>query len=175
MNKLNKQNIKIIASWTIVVLWLALIFTLSSQPAIQSNSLSKKVTEIVMRKVGSLLPLSVESSTTTDMVSHLNNFIRKSAHFGIYFILAILVMNALNQSKIKGFRAAIFTLIFCILYAASDEAHQLFVPGRGAQIADVIIDSTGAFLGILVYVLIFEVKILSKIFCKKKSDFVKFR
>lgn len=40
---------------------------------------------------------------------------------------------------------------FCILYAASDEFHQLFVPGRAGLITDVCIDSAGALLGILLF------------------------
>ena len=34
-------------------------------------------------------------------------------------------------------------------YAATDEFHQLFVPGRSGQISDVILDSAGAALGVL--------------------------
>lgn len=41
--------------------------------------------------------------------------------------------------------------MICILYAISDEVHQLFVPGRGGQVRDVIIDSAGAIAGILGY------------------------
>jgi VanZ family protein len=41
--------------------------------------------------------------------------------------------------------------VFCILYAISDEVHQLFVLGRGAQVVDVLIDSLGAFVGIGMY------------------------
>ena len=38
--------------------------------------------------------------------------------------------------------------MFCSLYAISDEVHQLFVPGRGAQVKDVFIDIAGAAVGI---------------------------
>lgn len=41
--------------------------------------------------------------------------------------------------------------VFCILYAASDEFHQLFVPGRAGLVTDVCIDSAGALLGILLF------------------------
>lgn len=45
----------------------------------------------------------------------------------------------------------LLALATCIVYAVSDEIHQLFVPGRGAQVKDVMIDSTGAFAGIIIY------------------------
>jgi VanZ family protein len=43
---------------------------------------------------------------------------------------------------------------FCILYAVADELHQLFVPGRAASPVDVLIDTGGALLGILLFALL---------------------
>ncbi|MGV8147186.1 MAG: VanZ family protein [Alkaliphilus sp.] len=43
------------------------------------------------------------------------------------------------------------TLLVCVLYAISDETHQIFVPGRSAQVSDILIDSVGAAVGILIY------------------------
>ncbi|WP_427337976.1 VanZ family protein [Caloranaerobacter sp. DY30410] len=150
----HKNKIIIILSWTVVLLWLVLIFYFSSQPAVESDRLSKKVTQVIIENVGRLVPLDIESSTTTDLVSKFNRIVRKFAHFGIYFVLGILVMNGFRASGIRDFRAFIFSLIFCILYAASDEVHQIFVPGRGAQVLDVLIDSLGAFVGIGIYKLV---------------------
>ena len=41
------------------------------------------------------------------------------------------------------------TLIVVVLYAASDEFHQLFVPSREASVRDVLIDSAGAILALI--------------------------
>lgn len=62
------------------------------------------------------------------------------------------MINALRVSGVIGFKGFLFSLVFCILYAISDEVHQVFVPGRGAQVTDVLIDSFGAFIGIGMYV-----------------------
>ena len=67
-------------------------------------------------------------------------------------------MNALMRSGVIGFKAFIFSLMFCILYAISDELHQLFVPGRGAQVKDVLIDSFGSFVGIGFYEMVSKMK-----------------
>ena len=48
----------------------------------------------------------------------------------------------------------LYPLLFSMLYACSDELHQLFVPGRFCAFKDVMIDSSGAFVGILLYHLI---------------------
>ena len=45
--------------------------------------------------------------------------------------------------------AYILGFIWSVLYACSDEFHQLFVPGRSGQFIDVCIDSSGALFGIL--------------------------
>lgn len=49
-------------------------------------------------------------------------------------------------------------LIICMLYAISDELHQLFIPGRSAEIRDVFIDSFGATVGIFIYILFICIK-----------------
>ncbi|MGF7057841.1 VanZ family protein [Brassicibacter mesophilus] len=151
MHILKRQKTIIVLSWIAVLLWLILIFSLSAQPATQSNGMSKKVTEIVIKKVGKLVPIDAESDTTADLVSKFNHFVRKFAHFFAYLILGLLVTNALRRSGMKSSKSFVLSLLFCIVYASSDELHQLFVPGRGGQIKDVFIDSAGAFVGIAVY------------------------
>ena len=57
-------------------------------------------------------------------------------------------MNCSGLLKNRVFSAS---LIFCLFFAAGDEFHQLFVPGRSGSAADVLIDMCGAFIGILLY------------------------
>jgi len=45
---------------------------------------------------------------------------------------------------------ALLALGVATLYAASDEIHQYFVPSREARFGDVMLDATGAALGLLV-------------------------
>lgn len=60
----------------------------------------------------------------------------KTAHLVEYAVLYLLVRRALPTDA----RA----LLFCLAYAASDEWHQSFVPGRGPSVRDVLIDGIGA-------------------------------
>lgn len=41
-----------------------------------------------------------------------------------------------------------------VMYAISDEIHQLMVDGRSGNVRDVIIDSIGILIGIMVFLLI---------------------
>ena len=52
----------------------------------------------------------------------------------------------------RKFRKEMFLPWFiAALYAASDEIHQLFVPGRSGQLSDVILDSAGALAGVAAF------------------------
>lgn len=76
--------------------------------------------------------------------------IRKLAHFTIYMILGIAVMNYMNTYKMDNKRRIILTIIVGMLYATSDEIHQFFVPGRSAEVRDVCIDTLGVICGVII-------------------------
>lgn len=134
-----------ILSWTLAVLWMALIFYLSHQPAIESNGLSTGITEKIVVMVEKVAP-DIKFN-----MGRFNHMLRKGAHFFAYLVLGILMINGLSSSDIYGFKGIGLAILICILYAISDEVHQLFNPGRGGQVSDVILDSAGAIIGILGY------------------------
>lgn len=131
----------ILISWTAVFLWMILIFNLSSQVVTQSDRLSKGIANINIGTIEKVAPGSHFDITQFDHV------VRKNAHFFVYLVLSVLVMDAMRRSGLKGVRMVIVALGICILYGMSDEIHQLFVPGRSSQISDVLIDSAGAIVG----------------------------
>ena len=114
---------KKVISWIAVILWMAVIFSLSAQPAASSNQLSKGVTEILVEMLKKVTSINLE-------VSDLNHFVRKNAHFIAYLILGGLVSNALKYGG-SGLNKSFLAGLICVGYAISDEIHQIFVPGRG--------------------------------------------
>lgn len=141
-------NRKTILPWVLVILWMTLIFYLSHQPVVESNNLSTGITEVVADTLEKVKP-DIKIN-----LGRLNHIIRKNAHLFAYLILGVLVLNGLRSSGVGGFKAIALALIICVLYAISDEVHQLFVPGRGGQVRDVLIDSIGAVVGIGMYSLL---------------------
>lgn len=142
-----------ILSLALVVSWMALIFYLSHQPATQSNGISTGVTEKVIEIIEKIAPnLDID-------IRSFNHIIRKNAHFYSYLILGILVSNVVSNYQPVRKKGFILALSICVLYAISDEVHQLFIPGRSGQIKDVFIDSVGAVVGVLGYIG-FEAKII---------------
>jgi VanZ family protein len=73
----------------------------------------------------------------------------KSLHGLAYLGLAILVLRALvgGLPKRIGIRVAVSAFLITVLYAATDEVHQMFVPGRMADVLDLFADAGGAFVG----------------------------
>lgn len=134
-----------IISWIIVIILMALIFYLSHQPPAQSNGLSIGITEEIIVKVEKIAP------NMNINIRSFNHIIRKNAHFFAYLILGILVSIALKSSGTEDKRGFKIASTISIVYAVSDEVHQLFVPGRGGQVKDVFIDSAGSLVGISFY------------------------
>lgn len=148
MSIVKGSKLVIISSWMIVVLWVVLIFTLSVQTAEQSAGLSSKVTEIIVQTVSWVFSVDSDVKAIDKMAKKIHNLVRKFAHGGLYFVLGVLVINSFIQIGIKSFKAYIYAVIFCIAYAVTDEAHQTFVAGRSGLVSDVLIDTTGAIVGI---------------------------
>ena len=129
---------------------MAIIFKLSAQPGEQSNILSTKVTTAIVR-------LAQQFRPDVNVLS-LNYFIRKCAHFLAYLVLGIVVLFATRRIGYTGKKGIVFTLMLCIGYAITDELHQAFVPGRTPKLMDVLIDSSGASIGIGMFLLFIEGK-----------------
>ena len=62
----------------------------------------------------------------------------------------------ISTFKIKEFDRISFSLIGGMIYAMLDEIHQAFIPGRGALITDVMLDSLGVMTGIFICLLIIK-------------------
>ena len=89
------------------------------------------------------------SSISNDPVPQINLPIKSVMyHFTIFLLLAIFLIGSLKNPKIKNLISLILIALF---YAAIDEIHQLFVPGRVASINDFIIDTLGILTANILY------------------------
>ena len=138
------MKIKILP-WVLVVFWMGLIFYFSHQPATESSELSSGITEAIVDVINIIAP---DNDIALNQ-SGINFIIRKGAHFGVYLVLGLLVYNGLIYSNIASKRVVFIALLICVLYASSDEMHQLYIPGRSGQVSDVLLDSAGSLVGLL--------------------------
>lgn len=123
---------------------MALIFYFSSQTAEQSNELSKRFSlEIFLRFLSS----NFSEPERSIVLLKLNHITRKVAHFLSFSILGVFLYSTFLVIK-RCKRPFLYSMCIGLIYAISDELHQLFVSGRGAQIEDVLLDFTGIITGI---------------------------
>jgi VanZ family protein len=130
--------------WLPVLLWMALIFSASSDRLSFQHS-----SRIIAPFIHWLI-----SGASEETVHCIVVLVRKAAHLTEYAVLALLVLRPMARPSVNSawtwrWSDAIRTLLVVMLYAASDEFHQSFVPSRQASIWDVLIDTTGGFFGLL--------------------------
>ena len=129
----------------LTILWMGLIFFFSSEDSVKSTKLSNSFTD---KTIVSICKLFNKKCDKDKVISKYGILVRKLAHFTEYFILGVLFLFTFREYGIKN---PLVPIIVCILYASSDEIHQLFVSGRGARFTDVLIDSFGSTIAILLF------------------------
>lgn len=75
--------------------------------------------------------------------------LRKLAHIFVFFMFAYLLAHSLNSTQRPYL---LFVVMASVLYAFIDEVHQLSVIGRQGSPIDILVDSMGVFLAIVVYI-----------------------
>lgn len=152
-----------------MVLWMSLIFFYSSRPA----DVSARDSGRIGIWLGSTFVPGFQEwpqEKQEDFAEKVDHPVRKTAHATEYAILGILAAGVCMQSargsssRMQGVkeekaekhlvRELLLPWVIASAYAATDEFHQLFVPGRSGQISDVMLDSAGALAGVAVFVLI---------------------
>lgn len=137
----------------IMLLWMLVIFMFSAQ----NGSLSSSVSEGFAAKVFSVVYPRFNAMSQGEQALFLENVmlpLRKLAHFTLYFVLGMIASGLFVTVKNRGmlFKSAVSWGV-CVLYAISDEIHQHFVPERVCAALDVLIDSVGAILAVMLFAL----------------------
>ena len=125
--------------WLPVLLWMALIFTASSDT--HSYEHSSRIIEPLLRW---LFPHMPEAR-----IHEIHELARKCAHLTEYGIFGLLLWRAVrkpvrNDPRPWTWREVRLVLLLVMLYAATDEFHQRFVATRTSMASDVFIDTSGA-------------------------------
>lgn len=135
------KNKKLFFRIIIWLIWLSLIFWMSHQDK-DETTLKAGLLRWILDQIG------IDGRQL--MQGPYTFFIRKLAHITEYAILMILTLRiAILQWPYK--KAILSSLLFCIFYAATDEFHQTFIPGRVGTPVDVGIDMLGMLLGLVAW------------------------
>lgn len=124
--------------------WMALIFWFSAQPGSASGALSNQVADTLAG--GGASGVFTPAWFSQNVYAN----VRKWAHIYVYAALGASVMLTvrawLPARTLRG--QGLLSLGVCAVYAATDELHQYFVPGRATLLGDIWVDSLGAAVGI---------------------------
>jgi VanZ family protein len=74
-------------------------------------------------------------------------FAKKGSHIIGYALLAVSYLRGMTSGRSVNRHVLLLAIVLSGLYAASDEFHQSFTPGRTPSAVDVGIDTIGAALG----------------------------
>ena len=135
--------------WVLLLLNMAVIFAFSARTGKQSTAASDAVLAKPKAVYETIHP---EKAGDKKVYWWFQFIVRKGAHVAEFAALCVWATGLL---LCYGVRFA-YPLggAFTALYAASDEVHQLFVPGRDGKVTDWLFDCLGALIGLLVVCLI---------------------
>ena len=98
------------------------------------------------------------SSQTNPLPVLTENVWDKALHAIEYAGLAVLVSRAWHAEGVGRGWALVLAIAVSTLYAATDEFHQLWVPGRDSSVFDWTADATGGVVGAVLFALVFRLK-----------------
>ena len=133
---------KVIA-WALVVVWAVVIFLASAKSGLDLDTGTGPLA-LVKRWLGDVLSSVAGQPVDPSPIGH----------FGEYFVFGVLLANALRL-YVPLTSIVLCAIVLAAVYAATDEFHQLFVPGRACDPVDWLVDIAAAAVGALLVWLIF--------------------
>ncbi len=128
--------------------WMFIIFRFSAQPAVESEKVSGSVSDRVVEAYCEIFHKELPQDKRDALAKRIDYPIRKAAHMTEYAVMGILAFAFLAGYMGENAKTYLASLLIAAIYAASDEIHQLFVPGRAGRFSDVCIDTLGVVLGL---------------------------
>lgn len=136
----------------LALIWMCVIFSFSAQVKEESSEVSVAFSYRVVSSAGTFFHLDLDDEELRRISNAIEGYVRKAAHMTEYAVLAILLFFWLERWRLPELKRSFISVFLAILYAASDEVHQLFVRGRAGSVRDVAIDSAGALLGMFIFI-----------------------
>ena len=154
MNPKVKKRLRVISILTTLI-WMIVIFRFSMDSGSASHELSDACVQIFNKLVYFLVHKDLRLAISPEHYVWIEMFFRKCAHMTIYFVLSMNVMVVLFTFNMKMRYRMFLSVLFCFIYALTDEFHQMFVDGRGASFLDCLIDTFGALMGMIAALILF--------------------
>jgi VanZ family protein len=130
-------------NWLPLLVWVGVIF-LDSTDLMSAEHTSRFIVPFLRW---------LKPDISSETLASIHFILRKCAHVGEYAVLGLLLLRA--ATLMTNYKRSIpirylSVLGVCLVVAATDEFHQTFVASRGASATDVMIDSVGSIVGLLI-------------------------
>jgi len=139
-------TLKYFASWAAAAAWLGILAFLTLQGGDDTSALSLGIARWLAAILKQISRYEVSTFT-------LNMALRKSAHVFVFFVLGLLMTNAIRTTfialKLRLIGAAAGAA--CVIIAVSCEFSKTFIPGRHCQWDEAAIDIVAALAGVLIF------------------------
>lgn len=145
-------------SWLPALMIMGVIFYFSAKPAVNSDESSRTIANFVIKLYEDITDTELNGRNRNQLLDSANHVIRKGAHVTEYAILACAVAFHLYVWGKRRKINILLSVVISAFYAMTDEIHQLYIPGRSGELRDVIIDTSGALAGALIFCLICSIK-----------------
>lgn len=159
------MNVKKILIWIPAIIMAMAIFGFSKQDGEESSGLSYKAADIILTACDKAGIVDYNDNNRESMIESVQFPIRKAAHMTEYAVLSVLIMLALIVDGIKDIKVTVISVLIATAFAATDEFHQVFVPGRCGCVRDVFIDAAGSLIGIIIAYFVYR-----KIYMRMSAD-----
>ena len=136
-------------SFVPAIVMMYVIYSFSAQTGEESGALSYKISFEIVEARDHIMNTQKSYDQLVFEANGIHYYVRKAAHMTEYFLLAIAISLPLYVYGVRGIWLMLLAGILCVGFAGIDEYHQSFVEARGPSKRDVLIDSLGAGLGIL--------------------------
>lgn len=136
-------------SFVPAIVMMYIIFNFSSQNGTESSSLSYEVSRYIILIYNKISMKGMNNSSLNEMIQLIHPYVRKCAHITEYMLLAMAVSLPMYVYRFRGFGMTMLAVFVCVLFAVGDEWHQSFVAGRVSDPKDVLIDSIGILIGVI--------------------------
>ncbi len=165
MDKKNESKIKkgrivkLIISFMPMIVMMVIIYLFSAKNGMQSSHTSGGTVSIMITFFEKIPGIHITQVQQVKLARCMELPVRKLAHITEYgILLATIYIPVEKNFMLKNSKKAIISVAIAILYAASDELHQRFVPGRSGRVTDVLIDSIGILVSLFILQIIYQKK-----------------
>lgn len=135
-----------ILSWLLVAAWAGVIFAMSAKSGLELDQ-GTGIVSLVKAWLAQALSDATGRAVDPSPIGH----------FGEYLVFGALLFNAFRQHVRAGV-SALSAIGVAALYAASDEFHQLFVPGRACDPLDWVVDMAAVALASCIGLIVSRVR-----------------